>query len=331
MAEISEVAGDADSWATITERFGKDPIEQGAQAVVLGTTDHRLQRAVGLVLEDASRRKNVEASISKYGAGFVRLAGHDETVDLHVALDEKGEHYEIWDRKGTPIPNLRPPIRTTEGDATDRIASRLVHLSKYLNVQALNNADPAMSQKLRVELIGSAVEGEGVRTPVYRPGAKVILRVHNSLAPNPKDIDDPARILNITVLDLQSDWGIAQLFPAGAAASDIVQPGKFIELAFEAYLPEGYSEATDIMKVFATQGTTSFRCLELPALDQPPVRRAESRGTGSDPLEQLISAFTGNEAPSQAEMRTRAVKLLYASGDAKTWAAVQVEICVRKP
>jgi Caspase domain len=330
IAEISEVVGDSDSWATITEKFGDEDIEQGAQAVLMGSTNLRLQRTVGLALEDPSLKRAMEASISEGGAGFVRLAGQDEAVDLQVAIDESGECYDVWDRKGTALPNLRPLIKTTEANAAERVTKRLVHLAKYLNVQALNNPDPAMSQKLRVELIGSPSGGESGRTPTYLPGTKISLRVHNTLQPNPHDIDDPTRILNVTVLDLQSDWGITQIFPAGAGASDIVQPGKSIELAFETYLPDGYDEATDVMKVFATQKTTSFRWLELPALDQPSVPRAVTRGIGSDPLEQLMSAFTEDMAPSQEEMRIRAVKLLSVSGTEKTWAVAQVEICVKK-
>jgi hypothetical protein len=125
-----------------------------------------------------------------------------------------------------------------------------------------------MPQMLRIELIGSPSVGKNGQAPVYRPGTKVIMKVHNTLQPNPHDMDDPTRILNVTALNLRSDWGITQIFPAGAALSDIVQPCSFVELAFETYLPEGYSEATDVMEVFATQKTISFRLLELPALDQ---------------------------------------------------------------
>lgn len=143
------------------------------------------------------------------------------------------------DCKGTAIPNLRPSIKTADADAAERVTKRLVHLAKYLNVQALSNPDPAMSQKLRLELIGAPSGGENGQTPVYRPGTKVTLRVHNAIPPDPDHIDDPTRILNVTVLNLQSDWGITQLFPAGAGSSEIVQPGKSIELELETYLPEG--------------------------------------------------------------------------------------------
>lgn len=330
LAEVSEVVGDSDSWATITEQFSDEGIEQGAQAVPLGTTDHRLQRTVGLALEDASLRAALEASVRDNGAGFVRLAGEDDAVDLQVALSEKGECYEIWDRKGTAIPNLRPAIETTDANAAEGVTKRLVHLAKYLNVQALSSPDPATSRRLRVELIGPPRGGESGQTATYPPDTKVTLRVHNTLPPNRDDINDPTRILNVTVLDLRPDWGITQFYPAGAASSDIVQPGESKEFEIETYLPDGYDEATDVMKVFATQGTTSFRWLELPALDQPSRGAAAARRAPSDRLEQLMSAFTGDQAPSREEMRTRAVRLLSVSGAEKTWTVAQLEIHVRK-
>ena len=156
------------------------------------------------------------------------------------------------------------------------------------------------------------------------------VRVHNTLKPNPSDINDPSRILNITILDLQPDWGISQVFPAGAASSDILQPQKHRDLALKTYLPAGYSEATDVIKVFATQQTTSFRWLELPALDKPPARGAATKGIVTNPLEHLLSAFTGDTAPSFEEMKTRSVRVLADTGAEKAWAVAQVEISVKE-
>ena len=42
-------------------------------------------------------------------------------------------------------------------------------------------------------------------------------------------------------------------------------------------LPSGYRQGTDILKVFATREVTSYRWLELPALDQPPSPRPVQR------------------------------------------------------
>jgi hypothetical protein len=144
----------------ITEKYGHKPLEEGAQAVFLGATDPRHQRIVGLALPDAALKQQLRTRIAESGAGFVRSAEQDEAVDLQVALDDKGLCYEIWDRTGTQIPNLRPPINATDVDATERIVKRLVHLAKYLNIQALNNSDPTSSHKLRIQLVGSPSGGE---------------------------------------------------------------------------------------------------------------------------------------------------------------------------
>ena len=332
LAVVSEVEGDADSWADVTEKYGTAVIEQGAQAVVLGSTDLQLQRTVGLALEDDGLKTAIQESITEQDAGFIRLAGQNEAVDLQVAVavDEKGEYLEIWDRKGTALSNLRPPIKPADAGSADRIAKRLVHLAKYFNVQALTGPESDMARKFKVELIGPPAAGEIGGMPVYPPGTQVTLKLTNSLPPNPKDVDDPTRILNITVLNLQSDWGITQIFPKGAGASDIVQPGRSKELKLKTYLPEGYSEATDVLKVFATQKTTNFRWLELPVLDQAPRSDRSARSAITDPLEKLMSAFTGDRAPSREDMMTRALEVISVSDEEKTWTVAQVEMCVKK-
>jgi hypothetical protein len=98
----------------------------------------------------------------------------------------------------------------------------------------------------------------------------------------------------------------------------------------DAYLPAGYSEATDIIKVFATQQPTSFRWLELPPLDQPPIRTVGVERAAADPLEQLLRAFTGDTAPSREDMQARALKVVTVPKAEKTWSVAQVEIRVKK-
>ena len=163
------------------------------------------------------------------------------------------------------------PIR----DGVARVVQRLIHLAKYRNVQDLAAADAAAQQTLKVELVG-APAGAG-EAPIFRPGDKVTLRITNLQPPNPADPNDPARILNVTVLDLAPDWSIQQIYPSQAGAFEPVQPGATIPLELEAYLPAGYGESTDIVKVFATRATTQFRWLELPALDQPDTRSNTTR------------------------------------------------------
>lgn len=332
LAVVTELIGDADSRAEVKESFGAEAIEPGALAVVRGSADPRLQRVVGLALTDSSLRQALEAGIQAHGAGFIRLAGPGEALDLQVALDEKGERLEIWDRKGSVLPNLRPAVSASEPGAAERIAKRLVHLAKYFNVQALTGPESDLSRKLAVELIAEPLPGSEGPAPVFAPGTIVKLKLTNNLAPNPKDINDPTRVLNITVLDLQADWGITQIYPSSAGAFEVLQPASSKEIKFKTYLPEGYSETTDVLKVFATQRTTNFRWLELPALDQPAPARAtrSARAEITDPLERLMSAITGDQAPSPEEVRTRSVALMAEPEEEKTWAVAQVEMCVKK-
>jgi hypothetical protein len=328
---VTELVGDADSWADITEDFGNGPIEQGGQAVMLGSTDLRLQRVVGVVLDDAELRQAVETAIGGDGAGFIRVQQGSESVDFQVALNpEKSNEYEIWDKAGAAVPNLRPAIKVAQADGAQRVVQRLVHLAKYRKVQELTNPDP-LTSKIKVELIDVPPErtaGGGV--PIFAPGDKLTVRITNTNEPNPDNINDKTRILNITVLDLGCDWQIRQVRPADASAFEILQPGKSMNYPFEAYLPDGYEESTDILKVFATRRPSGFRCLELPALDQPQAATRGTRSLSADALKALLEAFTSSEAPAADEMRTRAIRVLERNED-KAWAVAQVEVRVKKP
>jgi hypothetical protein len=246
---------------------------------------------------------------------------------MQVTLNECRE-YELWDGTGALIPNVRPAIKAAEAGAVERVVKRLVHLAKYQHVKALDNPSSVMAQKLRVELIGTATGDESGNAPIYRPGESVTLRITNLLEPNLFDANDATRILNVTLLDLQPDWGITQLLPAEGGAAQLVQPGKSLEIAFNTYLPPGYTESTDILKVFATQSTTQFKWLELPVLDQPPVHRG-ARSQITDPLERLMAAFTGAQAPSDQEIKARAIEMVSVSSQDRPWAVAQVELCVK--
>jgi hypothetical protein len=208
------------------------------------------------------------------------------------------------------------------------VVQRLVHLAKYRKVQELTNPDP-LTSKIKVELIDVPPQRMVGGAPIFAPGDRLKVRITNTHEPNPENINDKTRILNITVLDLAPDWKIQQMLPAGAGAFEILQPGKFMEFPIETYLPEGYEESTDILKVFATQMPSAFKCLELPALDQPQAAKKGTRSPSADPLEALLEAFTSSEAPAADEMRTRGIRFLERKEE-KAWAVAQVEVRVKK-
>jgi len=333
LVEITEL-GATDSWAKFITLFRSDPIEQGAQAVLVDPGSVRLRRTVRLVhqsnlpptIAQDKALKNVEQAIAQHGKGFVSLAAPGGPTDYQVAITAAGT-YEVWDLAGVAIANLRPALHIDEPGAADRVAQRLVHLTKYRNIQQLDNADvlSPLAGQLVVELAGVQSEYDPAdrpepqpfndpgNTPVLRPGEWTFLRVKNTWS----------GVLNVTVLDLAPDWSITQIYPSGQDTYYMsFDPEQEMMLPLQAYLPAGYTDAADTLKVFATLGSTNFRWLELPALDQPVVSRG-TRGVPRNALEQLLAMLAAEE------QRTR--QLIPAAYPTGEWLTVQIEVRVRQP
>jgi hypothetical protein len=246
-----------------------------------------------------------------------------------VAVNAAAE-YEIWDPTGGAIANLRPALKIGEATAAGDVARRLIHLSKYHAVQQLANHDPLspLARKLEVELVGKIADydpadpfedydalDEPGGTPTVTVGEWVGLRIKNA----------STRKLNVTVFDLQPDYGATQIFPMGEGDAFVeFEPGVELILPLEAYLPEGYQEGKDILKAFATVGTSNFRWMALPALDQPLVRKGGlAAKSPANPLEEMVAAFTADQP------KTRHLKP--ATYPSKEWVTAQVELRMRKP
>jgi Caspase domain len=330
LIEITEL-GATDSWATVLTSFLLEPIQQGAQAVLIDPGSIRLRRIVRLVhqpdlpltIEQDQVLKQVEQAILQHGKGFITLAGPDDTTDYQVAVTAAGT-YEIWDPAGAPIAHLRPALSIERHGAAERVVRRLVHLTKYRNILQLENADitSPLAGKLAVDLAGVQAEydpqdrpepqpfRDSGNTPILKPGAWTFLRVKNA----------SPQVLNVTVLDLGPDWSITQIYPSQQDTLTMTfDPGQEILFPLQAYLPEGYTNALDILKVFATVGSTNFRWLELPALDQPSVSKG-TRGAPRNALEQLMALLATEES------RTRQLNhAVYPTGE---WVTAQVEVRV---
>lgn len=325
--QVTELVGDADSKAVIVTDFNRGALEPGAQAVLIGSSDQRLQRTVALALNSQALLMAMQEALGAEGAGFVRLREAGEAADFQVGVVD--DCYEIWDRSGNPMPNLRPLIGVSDADAAIRVVKRLVHLTKYENVRAIHNADPDMSKRVKVELLEAPTGDEG-HAPVFLPGMHVTLRITNLLAPNLNDLNDPARILNVTVLQLANDYSIQQVHPPALEGPFVLlQPSKSIPLEFVTDLPAGCDEVTDILKVFVTQKSTDFRSLLLPGLDDPPKPVIRSVDKMDDPLERFLASFAGDEAPGDGELQTR-LQQVSAPKQPRPWATSQVELTVKK-
>jgi len=109
--------------------------------------------------------------------------------------------------------------------------------------------------------------------------------------------------VNVTVLDLQPAWGIAQVYPFDSDYEELCPGGEPLVIPLKASLPEGYESGVDTLKVLATVKATSFRQLTLPRLDQPiqrgPSQKGHERGTERDPLEQLLDAVSADRPLSR--------------------------------
>jgi hypothetical protein len=205
-------------------------------------------------------------------------------------------------------------------------------LAKYSNIQRIDNDDQNSPLKniLDLNLFQYREDHQLKEDSSLRPvmnkgnvnlvaiGEKMILRIRNS----------SSKVLNVTVLDLQPDWGISQILPDDDFADfETLEPGAFKDITLEATLPAGYKEGKDLIKVFATVEPTSFQWLKLPSLDQVSLARSITarKPRGGNALETLMMALTDE---TQLTMKTRNLnKIKSANSD---WAVSQVEIHVRR-
>jgi hypothetical protein len=294
----------------------------------------RLRRKVRLVhqkdvpptVDQDGALKRVGRAVAQTGSGWVVLAAGGEPADYQVAVDAAGA-YEIWDPAGKPFANLRPALKVNDSGAASRVVQRLVHLARYHNVQQLDNLDQLspLAGKLAVELAGVQPDYDPADRPAPQPfddpgntpalavGEWTFLLVKNT----------SSRVLNVTALGLQPDWSIVQIVPSGEDTYFWpFDPGQELLIPLRADLPPGYTDGTDVIKVFATVGATNFRWLELPALDEPPGRSASTRGGPANPLEELLAALAATE-PGMRNLNP-------ASYPSREWAVAQVEVRVRR-
>jgi hypothetical protein len=352
--------GATNSWAKIITDFRRGNIEQGAQAVLINPVDVRLKRKVYLVYENNENNDSKELSLTTISRNLtmtkqqaldkirdtikeknknneslleLALADIDDQADFQVAINKQGE-YEIWDPAGNAIPNLNPPLMINDSESVSKIIQRLEHLTKYSNIQLIDNLDAAseLSRKLVIEIFEvpddyergdrltdlQPIAAEG-NTKIAEVGQKLILRIRNT----------SKKVLNVAIIDLQPDWGVSQIYPSGAGAYFIpIDPGHDELFPLQVDLPSDYKEGKDVIKVFATLDQTNFRWLELPALDQPIIRREITRdGAATDeptnPLEQLMAAIT-RDTPATRNLNPSATP-------SNEWITANMEIKTYRP
>jgi Caspase domain len=327
--QIAEL-GASESRADILQTFGPKVPEPGDQAVLVGAGAVKLVRKVRLLRADGEPATTGDTALEKVkkalpGNGWVELTETAATpADFIVTVSGDGRVYEICDGSGQAI-NLRPELPTATPGAPQGVVDRLVHLTKYRATRELENFDAAspLRGRLVVELLGVQDDFDPADNPdprpfppgpvpTLRPGQWTFLRVKNTAE----------QVLNVSVLDLQPDWGIS-LYPplSGNQDFDPLDPRREpLIFPMRASLPEGYDQGTDVAKVIATVGVTSFQPLCLPSLDRPIPKGVVPRGTqgSTNPLDQLIAAI----AADQPATRT----LTPSATPSREWTVTQLEV-----
>lgn len=260
--------------------------------------------------------------------------GDNQEAHYQVAVGRNGE-YEI--SIGTPIKNLRPPLQIGAPEAAEGVVKRLVHLARYQAVQALDNPASELADYLQFELL------DGKKEPFANPsnltlkqGTPVYLRVKNT----------SSQPINIAVLDINPNWAISQYPIRGM--EDIffsLEGNQKEDLRLIPRLPEaeGYEQAKETLKLFATRGMANFQWLTLPALDedfgkkgnleeqlQKKVEECVTRGESPNvsPLNNLLSTIGADlDNPPPPEL-TRA--MLYEPDPNAEWLTKQVTFTITK-
>lgn len=331
-------------------------VEQGDQAVLISASIN-LVRKVSLFYQEVTaetlaqsnllpnqlipeiftHQKDALEAIKKAlpGNGWVELAedmitaDDDDGVAYQVSINNNGE-YEICDRTGVCFKNIKPALKITDPNAPALLVKRLIHLAKYHAIAELDNADKAspLFGKLAVEWLGTSdtyergdlIPKKSQLKPFDNPArstVKVGEHIFLSLRNN------SSQVLNIAVLNLESDWAIEQIHPRKSTELFItLDPGQEETIPLEPSLEGDDNEVENTVKVFATVGPANFRWLELPSLNQKLIPKGFGITRSVNPLEALLAAIDSERPPTR--------KLTVAASPSWEWTTKQIALAIVK-
>jgi hypothetical protein len=319
-----DVLGATDSSAKFTSETATiNDVEQGDQALLINPGSIKLVKNVRLLREPEKAElwekhgplMNSIADAIQHSP-WLKLVDDKTPASYQVALSEAGE-LQILNASGN---ELTPDVPVA-ANSKDLILKRLEHLTKYQNIEELDNHDTRspLARKVSVEWLGSQHDFEygekpepipfDSKTPVVKAGEWVTFRIKN-LSEN---------LLRVVVLDLQPDWGISQVHPDPPLLFQELDAGGEELVTLHAGLPEGYSEGRDTLKVFASLDSANFRWLLLPGLDSgnKTPKSTDRKPSGLDLLLDVLS----DEKPKMRNLSPAA----YPS---RGWTTTQIEINV---
>jgi hypothetical protein len=337
IVEVTEVEASSSSAKVLAEQDGgiamKGQIEQGAPAVILSVPVD-LVRRVRLFgdkkLGEAENDLPTQALVDQQavallalrqalaGNGWVVEVQDDDEAHYQVAVGKSGE-YEIC--IGMPLANLTPLLLTSDPEAPKEVVKRLIHLAKYQSVQELDNLTSELSDAVEFELLNQNKQPlPNPNNITLQQGELVYLRLKNT----------SVQPLNVAVLDLEPTWEVSQIPIQGLDAPFFqLVPNQSIDIRLRFTVPEGkgYTQAKEMLKLFATRGPADFRWLKLPSLDQE-IERKASRGTRSisNSFGKLLEAV--GEDTDAAPQLTRAA--VYEPDPSAEWVTKQIQMTVKQ-
>ncbi|MEI2582240.1 caspase family protein [Scytonema sp. PRP1] len=321
----------------------KGKIEPGATAVMLAAPvdlirkvrlfpekqagDKENELPSDLVNKQTEALEKVRQAIA--GNGWVVEVKDREEAHYQVAVGRDGE-YEIC--IGMPVKNLYPILKINDSQAPKKVVERLVHLAKYQSVQALDNPASELTDYVEFQLCNQNKQPFPDSDNItLKPGEISYLRVKNTYY----------KPLNIAVLDLEPTWEISQIPIQGDDSSFFaLQPNQEVYTKLRFRLPgEGYQQAKETLKIFATKGLTNFQWLKLPSLARGLETRGDlnsqlrekaeelrTRGNAQiiNPLNNLLSAIGADIDNPPNKTRT----LVYEPDPDAEWMTQQIQIAV---
>ena len=336
IVEVTDVAASSASAKVLAEADGgigvKGQIEQGAPAVILSAPADLVRRVRlfdqkelgdaenGLPTQDLVNQQKAALETVRQalaGNGWVVEVQGDEEAHYQVAIGQQGE-YEIC--IGMPISNLNPPLMVGNQKAPEEVVKRLVHLAKYQLVQELDNPASELSAYLEVVLLDENKQSLPNQSSItLKQGTSVYLRVKNTFP----------QALNVAVLDIEPTWEISQI-PLRGIDAPFYQLGSQetvdTKLRFKVPEGEGYEQAKEMLKLFATRGAADFRWLKLPSLDQQIKGHSEATRSMGSAFGKLLEAVGGD--PNDPPSLTRAA--VYEADPNAEWVTKQVQIVVER-
>ena len=257
------------------------------------------------------------------GNGWVVEAKENEAAYYQVAVAKDGT-YEIC--IGMPIANLRPALNIEDPNAAKKVVDRLVHLTKYQSVKALDNPASELSECLEFQLCDRQKQPfPDPQNVSLKPGEVTYLKVKNT----------GSQTLNVAVLDLEPTWAISQVPIQGDLSTFFpLDSGQEAYTKLRLALPENYKQTKETLKIFATKGLANFQWLILPSLDETPKTKGNSPNEelktrslnlAINPLNNLFTAI-GNDVDNPPE-KTRA--MVYEAEPEAEWATQEINITVK--